>query len=295
MNKAERCANQFLDDLGINNFPIDPFGICASQEIEIFEKDFDGIEGVLLFNGQLATIGINSKQTYPKRRRFSVAHELGHLNLDVTFGEEQTFVCSNRMIETFDISRDKELRADQFASELLMPKRMVQNYFNPQEPCWDSIRQVSNYFDVSLMASAFKFISMTTASCCLIVSKNRQIQFYRSSDSFRYSLQMSDSRIVAEGTFAYKALKSQSIPSDFDIVPANSWIVGYKVKQDSELFEWSLPLNSHGQVLTILWDDGTVEVDSDEEIESDSYYIEEKNYSYDGVDNFPWKPPAWRK
>ena len=296
MNKEERCANQFLDDLGINIFPINPFEICASQDISVFQENFDGIDGVLLFDGDRAAIGINSRQTYPKRRNFSVAHELGHLNLDVTLGEKKKFTCSSKMIESFDNKNSIELRADRFASELLMPIRMVENHFNPKEPCWNSIQQVSNDFDVSLMASAFKFINISTISCCLIVSKSGQIQFYRPSNGFRYSLQMTDSRIIAEETFAYKSRKSQNVPNNFDIVSANSWIAGHKVTKNSELLEWSLPLNSYGQVLTLLWDDETVEVDNDEErVDSESYYIEDKSYSYGGAFNFPWEPPTLGK
>jgi Zn-dependent peptidase ImmA (M78 family) len=296
MNNAEKSASQYLEDLGINTYPIDPFEICKSQEIKIFEESFDGLEGILLFDGYLAAIGLNSQQTYLKRRKFSVAHELGHLNMDVNIGEEKQFLCTNKMIESFDLKNDIELRADQFASELLMPRKMIKSFFNPEEPNWDAIQKVSQEFDVSLMASAFKYVDNSTVPCCLVVSKKGVIQFYKPSNFFKYSLQMRDSRIVANDTFAFKALKAETVPNDFDTVSADIWISGYKVKRDSELLEWSLPLNSYGLVLTILWDDETVGVDDlEEDANSDSYYVEEKNYSYDGVDNFPWEPPTLGK
>ena len=81
------------------------------------------------------------------------------------------------------------------------------------------------------------------------------------------------------------------------MVSADIWISGRNVSRESELYEWSLPLNSFGQVLTLLWDDETVLVEDDENYSTanNPYDIEEKNYSYEGVDNFPWEPPTLGK
>ena len=140
-------------------------------------------------------------------------------------------------------------------------------------------------------------MSLAKTACCLIVSKNNMIQFCRPSKEFRYSLQMKDSRILSTDSFAHKSAKDQDVPQDFNIVPADIWISGRNVTKDSELYEWSLPINSFGQVLTLLWDDETVLVhdDSDYLGTNNPYDIEEKNYSYDGVDNFPWEPPTLGK
>lgn len=201
------------------------------------------------------------------------------------------------MIEGFNKNDNIELRADQFASELLIPKALVKSLYNYEEPSLDSIIEVSNSFEVSLMSSAFKYMSLSKIPCCLIVSKDNMIQFYRPSKDFRYGLQMKDSRILSSDSFAYKSARKLDTPQDFNIVPADIWISGRNVSKDSELYEWSLPINSFGQVLTLLWDDETVLVhdDSDYLGTNNPYDIEEKNYSYDGVDNFPWEPPTLGK
>lgn len=297
MTEAETCAANFLEELGINSYPIDPFEICRSLEIPIFENSFDGLDGILLFDGTNASIGLNSKQSYFPRKKFSVSHELGHFNLDVSYGEPKAFKCSSKMIEGFNKNDNIELRADQFASELLIPKSLVKTLYNYEEPSWDSIVDVSNRFEVSLMSSAFKYMSLSNIPCCLIVSKDNIIQFYRPSKEFRYSLQMGDSRILSSDSFAYKSAKRLDVPQDFNVVPADIWISGRNVTKDSELYEWSLPLNSFGQVLTLLWDDESVLVDDDSDYigNNNPYHIEEKNYSYGGVDNFPWEPPTLGK
>lgn len=292
MTDIELSAQHFLEDLGINSYPINPFEICQSLNIKIFESKFDRLEGVLLYDGKIGLIGLNSNQTYYPRKKFSVSHELGHFNNDIKIGTSSTFHCTKKMIEGFDKSNNIEFRADRFASELLLPKGMVKNIFDLESPSWDTINKVATDFEVSLMSSAFKYIDMSKSSCCLVVSKDNLIQFYKPSKTFRYSLQMKDSRILSIDSYAYKSAKGIHLKTDFELLSADIWITGRNVTKDSELYEWSMPLNSFGQVLTILWDDESVINDDNDLNQSNNpYNIEEKKYSYGGSDNFPWKPP----
>ena len=295
MTKREICAADFLEYLGINTYPIDPFDICRSLEIPIFEKPFDGLDGVLLFDGKNALIGLNSKQGYFPRKKFSISHELGHFNLDIN-DKPKTFQCTSKMIEGFLRDNAIELRADQFASELLIPQSLVKSFFNYEEPSWDSIKDVSSNFEVSLLSTAFKYIALSKVPCCLVVSKYRVIKFYRRSKEFRYSLQMNDSRILSEETFAYKSLMRRDVPQEFNIVPADTWISGRNVTRDSELYEWSLPINDSEYVLTLLWDNESILVNDDfNDSDNNPYNIEGRKYSYEGIDDFPWEPPTLGK
>lgn len=295
MNDAEFIAQQFLEDLGINSYPIDPLTICKQLGIHVFKENFDGLEGVLLFNGKKAAIGLNRNQGLYTREKFSVAHELGHFAMDIKFGTEQVFKCTKSMIENFDKSKEIELRADRFASELLLPSNHVNSLLKNHDPSWTLIKDVATKFEVSLLPAAIKFINHTSKSCCIVISKDNKILFYRPSKEFRYGMQM-DSRILSENCFAYNTMNGNSIPDHFETIAADNWISGRKVTKDSEIYEWSLPLNSYGVVMTLLWDDGLVESDEDSsptEIHSGGDGL--GNYSYGGVNNFPWEPPSFHK
>ena len=294
MISAESIAQNLLDDLGINSYPIDPFAICSNLRIHVFKENFDGLEGVLLFDGKSASIGLNKRQTLLTREKFSVAHELGHFSMDINFGSQQVFKCTKNMIESFNKNLEIELRADRFASELILPSKLVNPLMKEQEPSWDLIKEISTKFEVSLLPSAIKYMGLTQLSCCVVISKKNKILFYRPSKEFRYGLQM-DSRILSEGCFAHKSMKGESIPNNFEVVSADNWITGRKVNRDSEIYEWSLPLNSYGTVMTILWDDGLVDTDDDSMTYNKTEDDGLGNYSYGGVDNFPWEPPSFHK
>lgn len=83
---------------------LENFGIV----IYFIEVDEDGIDGFTTFT-DLGRPIMFINQDYPNdRKRFTIAHELGHLVMHIPF-----------VLETW---RDEELEANQFASEFLMPE-----------------------------------------------------------------------------------------------------------------------------------------------------------------------------
>lgn len=80
------------------------------------------------------------------RRRFTIAHELGHYCLHKDF-LDSTGMILERSNRSF-IIRDKEIEADEFAAELLMPKvHFIKKYDELK-----NISSLSNYFLVSKLA-----------------------------------------------------------------------------------------------------------------------------------------------
>jgi Zn-dependent peptidase ImmA (M78 family) len=85
-----------------------------------------------------------------RRRNFTLAHELGHILLghekDVIDGREYD---TRRNITKPDKKDKREIDANEFAAELLMPE-------NAFKKVWDdtkSIVKLSDYFDVSIAAT----------------------------------------------------------------------------------------------------------------------------------------------
>ncbi|NMB81569.1 MAG: ImmA/IrrE family metallo-endopeptidase, partial [Ignavibacteria bacterium] len=71
---------------------IDYYGISSPEEIElniissglgvyIEDKDIDGSEGRITHDGKRGFIAVNSQITYLPKKRFVIAHELGHFRL----------------------------------------------------------------------------------------------------------------------------------------------------------------------------------------------------------------------
>ena len=112
IDDAEEAAIKFREKIGLSNKqPL--FNIIDTLEnigiviIQIDNKIFDGFDGYSEVIDDIPIIVINNYSDDGARERFTIAHELGHLVLDISVNSDSEKIC------------------DRFASALLMPKEAV--------------------------------------------------------------------------------------------------------------------------------------------------------------------------
>ena len=134
--------------------PVDVYAVASAHDIIIVDDDLqDNISGVLFAESDPVIIGVNRHHHY-NRKRFSIAHELGHyfqhrgsskLFIDV-------FLRDERSSEGID---PQEMDANAFAAALLMPKEAIFEYLRkyPTDLLDEiGIRQMAAHFEVSSQA-----------------------------------------------------------------------------------------------------------------------------------------------
>lgn len=252
-------ARNFLEEIGITELPVRPMEICRKLGIVYREQPLKSIDGMLLVDPRNASalISVNSRIIEQTRKNFTCAHEFGHYCMDS--GEQSKFTCTRENIESFKKKTPPiELRANQFAAAFLMPKFLFKPLVDKGEPDWDHIKELSGLSETSLVATALRFMDLTEQACILIVSRNCAISWFHPSTKFRAFVDM-DSRSLSTATIAHSAFRGAAPPNGFEIVKADNWISGHKVNAQTEILEWSLPINSYGEVLTILLDEDGIE------------------------------------
>lgn len=134
--RAKRMsADEILRLAEVVEPPVPVEMLIAAMDVEIRETDEPRLAGAVKFDEQRAVIWV--KRGAPEtRRRFTLAHELGHLLLH----EEK---CAHFRDETFNGGR-KEYEANSFAANLLMPMWMLDPLIGQLSP-----RQLANIFEVS--------------------------------------------------------------------------------------------------------------------------------------------------
>jgi hypothetical protein len=91
-----------------------------------------------------------------------------------------------------------------------------------------------------------------------------------------------DNRLLSPGTVAYAIFQGNTAPECFEGVKADNWVTGRGVKPYTEILEWSLPLNSYGHVLTLLYDEeGIAGWDEDDDVDEGA--------------EIEWEPPTFHK
>ena len=152
--KAEKEAIKIIDTFN-QIVPIDVNYIAKKLEINvILETLEETVSGMLVIKDKNATIAIN-KIHHENRQRFTLAHEIGHF---ILHGKKQNIFIDNHLVfhrgkEASEGVYTKEIEANIFAAELLMPKTEVFkkvieiNILNE-----NNITELSQYFKVSKQA-----------------------------------------------------------------------------------------------------------------------------------------------
>lgn len=126
----DEARSLIMSEWADRGLPIDPTYIAKQVGVSVFEVDLAGdIDAMLKYyrGGSTPAIFVNPR-TSLNRKRFSVAHELGHFVLNSRLDPE------GGILKTDTFYRDSnsqtggdpvEVFANQFAAELLMPSRFV--------------------------------------------------------------------------------------------------------------------------------------------------------------------------
>jgi Zn-dependent peptidase ImmA (M78 family) len=159
-----------------NCFPLPVIAMARDLGLEIYEtKDFENTQsGSIVKEGDKYIIYINSKHS-PTRKRFSIAHEIGHFlkhrdKLDkgqelvdyiiqtAPNGDTAKVPALHRKIDRdmSDEERKQEQSANAFAAELLMPEDEFKKVFEGAT----TIEEVAEYFNVSPSAATIRSKSL---------------------------------------------------------------------------------------------------------------------------------------
>jgi Zn-dependent peptidase ImmA (M78 family) len=170
LQNIENKAQDLLQDYGYIGMPL-ALDVYSFAQIHGFnikeynfsdsELNFDSISGALIIQNGIKTIGIKETESL-QRRRFTIAHELGHyfLNHGMRDGIKLDTYKLYRNNDSSAGSKEEEVQANAFAAALLMPKEYLNIEFNKLSlTLFDDLKiiyELATSFDVSVMAMSFR-------------------------------------------------------------------------------------------------------------------------------------------
>ncbi len=135
--EVEKRAADILREHGLTSIPVDPVVLANRLGMAVHNAKFsdDSIVGMIAKRGDQVTLLVNHADA-PYRKRFTVAHELGHhfLHLlgDGEFVDGEANLFRQPQDDQQDITPDRrrEIQANMFAAALLMPEEAVRAEWN---------------------------------------------------------------------------------------------------------------------------------------------------------------------
>ncbi len=240
--RAKREAKQLTSSIGPLDKPTDVETAGKWLGAIVVSEPMEGVDGCIAMDDTHAIIFVNSLVTHAGRRRFTIAHELGHLVL-----HRDVLRFRPEVLEDIEHpgSGKAEIEANTFASELLMPEELVVGDIREDEPCLELAEAIAEEYDVSLTAAAVRMVELNDYRCALVFSQDGKIQWFIKSYLFPHYIP-SATRLDPR-TEAYTISIGRQAEHDFVEVPLVAWTD----TDAGDVIEQSWPSFS-GSVLTLL-------------------------------------------
>ncbi len=265
MTLARYAADRVLDELEIKS-PVDLRAldpIAWERGAAVLYEPLRGSEARLLILGKKAIITVSALVEDPHRRRFSVAHELGHLELHRRHCS--MFLCSSSDIS--DLGRrgtDKtlEYEANEFAAAILLPERFLAPQCKRGDPSLDHISELADTFDVSLTATALRYLQFCDEACALVFSHGGYMKWFEPSREFKnLELFIPAPGPLDAASLAGRFFRQHPIPRKPMRVKAEYWFEPGGYREGATVVEQSWPMPNYDAVLTLLWVDQDIDED----------------------------------
>ena len=237
-----------LDELGITEpSEIEIEAIAEHCGATIVYEPLDGCEARILGRDDRAIITVSSRSS-PGRQRFSAAHELGHWMRD---RGKVAFACTeaNLTREWDDDVDNPERRANRYAADVLLPRKLFTKYARSSEPTFESTRDLARSFQTSLTATAIRLVELGPSLAMVIGTEASGRKWFFAGKDVPKALWPRPR--PGDSTNASKLLAGTAYKLEPKVVDADEWIehrdaANYTVKEDSIVIY-------PGFVLTLLW------------------------------------------
>lgn len=241
------APEQILQSLGVTDpKEIDLEAIAWIRGAAVNYRPLRGCEARIVGSARKAVISVNSNSP-PARRRFSLAHELGHWH----YHRGQILFCDKNDIGNFAASANNpERHADEFASDLVLPNYLLAPRLRKlKRVTLANAREISDEFCASLTATLLKITlsnEFPIVISCYNKSKRRWFERAPMIQPWCFPLQSLDPQTFA-ADMLFNGAAEQNFPRK---MPADAWF-DFKGSADLEVSEQSFLLPNE-EVLTVL-------------------------------------------
>lgn len=170
-------SEQLLQSLGVTSpAEIDVEAIAWETGAIVKNGPLESCEARIIGYGDRAIITVRGDGDW-RRRRFSIAHELGHWQ----FHRGRSSVCRASDIGSpGNQGSAVERQADRYAAELLMPaylfRPMAASY---KRPSFEAIDALATEFSTSRLATALRFVDQAPWPCMLVCHGPKGRRWFR--------------------------------------------------------------------------------------------------------------------
>ena len=258
MSKGKYAAQRLMFESGISNpteFPLDL--IVFGRGATLVEKELDNSEGRIVFGDKRAIITVNSKINYEGKKRFVIAHELGHFEM-----HRNLIPVHNDTDATLEFFKNghQETEANEFASELLMPERLFKEACTGVNFSPDLLRSLSNRFKTSITSTAYKYFELGNHPICLCYSHNNKVKYWKRPDNYPHFIKNRINLAPPEDSVAFEFFENGKVYSKKQSrqqIWKSTWceLKNWENDNDFKFYEYCIITPKFNTVLSVIWEE----------------------------------------
>lgn len=254
-SKPSLVAVDLIGKLGLNN----PATIAIEDLITfhdgiVQEIPLNNCDGRMVMKNGRSIVSVNSNIEFPKKKRFVLAHELGHILLHG--GVEATFSDDYSTLEGYKHGL-QEIEANDFASELLMPSTLFKDAAFRKKFSPDLLSQLADTFNTSITSTAYRYIELGNHPVCTFFSKDGKIVYWKKSPYFYYKIPDRNKLSVPSDSVANEFYCFNRIYRKQDAVQEimkSTWFELGEYDRDTTMYEYCIITPQHNTVLSLIWE-----------------------------------------
>jgi len=263
-NKGATQAKLLLKEIGYHEITEIPMDILvASLGATLIETPMQNADGKIIRGKSKTLIKINANIPYPEKKRFTIAHELGHLlmhkKLEIHHENSNTLNWFQNT-EQQAIRGKQEWEANDFASELLMPEDLFrsecfQKPFNPQ-----LIQTLAKRFKTSITSVIFRYLKLDMHPIFIVFINNGIIKYWLRSSDFNYRI-----KNITKLPPPIDSVALEYLNADYDFIYfgkektqnilKSTWFELNNSESDSSFYEYCIPTKQYKTIISVVWEE----------------------------------------
>lgn len=262
-SKGVLAARNLMLECGIDDVTtISLEDLVAYKGALLVEEKMHNADGRIIHGNRRSIIKVNSEIQYPGRKRFTIAHELGHLVMH----RDYPIHSDTKSLDWFDSALKnlktgfQELEANEFASELLMPADLFKCEVRYKKFTPDLLRNLAERFQTSITSVAFKCVEMNVHPICLFFISDGVIRYWKKSDSLKCWITDRNKMPPHEYTVATEYIDAGYEPvytkdESQQEINKSAWFDVRDDDEDEAFYEYCIPTKQYKTILSVVWQD----------------------------------------
>lgn len=253
--EPQRAARNILKELGITDLTgLSLEDLIQYHGIFLQTRPIKGAQGRIQFSKTRSLITIDESIRTIGQKRFVLAHEFGHNELH--FGLKPVFNCDEDSFSEWLQKGPQEKEANQFAAELLMPKKSLLAQTQSHTFSTELIKCLADHFQTSLTATAYRLVEQGPYPMGLVYSTANQVRWSQFHPNFPLRWIVSKTETPPKSA-ARQWFQTRNLIKP-KVLRAEEWFFAdYRLEKlhlaKAPLREYCLPLVNYNSVMSFLF------------------------------------------